>query len=238
MSTTTARVSMIVAISMTTCLSCLQTKNVSKMPAPAYPLCIIEEDPHKSLVDRMGSIRPLPIKQVLLIPFFMAPNRQRFIACPFVYHPGDPIVLPKERMPKQSQYEGIIVLCGDYLPTSVNSLFPDTDMVNDKKSQVIEVAKARDNDEALRILEDWATLLNSESFSVASRFDVLKETTPEKGRYAKSKELFYPVIQKYTVFFIWPYDIGTVIKVELSAADKAIVDEFIVGEKKNLLKRK
>ncbi len=216
------------------CLSCSHTGGTPRMPAPAYPLCLVEEVPHKHILDRIGNITPAPITQALLVPFFMAPNRQRFVACPFVYQPGGPVVLPKDRMPKQAQYEGIIVLCRGHLPTNINTLFPTTDTINGKKCQLIELASARNDEESLRILDDWATLLKSESFSVTDKFHVLKQTQPAKGRYATSKELLYPLRNEYTSFFVWPYDVGTAVKVELTPRDKALVNEFITQERRQI----
>lgn len=220
-----------ILIPMIACVSCMQVEKSSDVPTPRYPLYFVEEDPHVALFDRIGKITPAPVKRALLIPFFMAENRQRFVACPFVYQPGEPVVLPKDRTPKYAQYKGIIALCGGYLPTKINGLFPDTDTINGKKSQLIELGKARYNEESLRILDDWAIVLGSKSFSVTGKFEVLKETNPEKGRYGTSNELLYPPAGEYARFPLWPYDVGTVIKVELTQDDKKIVAEFIKEEK-------
>jgi hypothetical protein len=216
------------------CASCSQAATVSNIPLPPYPLCFVEET-REHILNRIGNITPAPIRRALLIPFFKAPNGQRFVACPFVYQQGEVVALPKERTPNNAQYCGMIALCPGYFPTSINSLFPDTDTIRGKRSQLIEVGKARNKDEALRVLEDWAAVLGSKSFSVTGEFTLLKETHPVKGRYATCDALLSPVQRVVpTRFPLWPYDVGTVVKIELTQDDKQVVDDFIKEQTKRL----
>lgn len=232
------------SISMFVHLGCFQAEVGPRIRLPPYPLCFVEEDPNNNIGERIGhNITPEPIKHALLIPYFMAPSRQRFIACPFVYKHGDAVRLPQERMPYQAQYEGTIVLCSGYLPTNINDIFPYIDTINGKKCQLIELSKACDNDEALRVLDDWAGVLRSRSFSVTGTLDLRKETKPVPLRYATCEEVFNRDEPKYatelgidspTTFGIWPYEIGTIVTVELTPKDVAIVEDFMAGEKKML----
>lgn len=233
------RLMIIVMISaMPAYVSCAQ-----EQPTPAsqthyfkYPLCFVEEDPDELLMKKIGKVKiaPAPIEHALLIPIFMEHNRQRFVSCPFVYETGNPVVFPKERMPKQAEYKGTIVLCGGYLPTSINHLFPLTDEINGEKCQLIQLSKTRNNKESLRILNDWATLLDGKSFTVSGRFEPLKETNPEKGRYATSNVIRYPLLHEYEEYSVWAYDKGTVVNVQLTPKCKTIVDDFIKKAKQKL----
>lgn len=202
---------------------------------PIHPLCFVQEIPRQRIPMRIGKITPAPIAHALLIPYFKAPNRERFVACPFVYRQGEPVVLPKDRRPKQGQYESAIVLCPGYLPTTIRVAFFYTDTINGKECQLIEVTKAGNNNEAMRILDDWAVLLGSGSFVVTKAYDVLDDKNYTKGCYATSLELTSPVQQQYrTSYDLWPYDIGTVVKVSLTPEDKKVVNDFFNEEKKKL----
>ena len=63
-------------LSMIGSIGCSQEGDSPKMPLPAYPLCFVENDPNKHILDRIGHTTPAPVRAIaLLIPYFMAPGQ-------------------------------------------------------------------------------------------------------------------------------------------------------------------
>ena len=205
---------------------------------PQHPLCVVAET-QQHLLGRLGKITPEPVSSVLFVPYFAVGNSEPFVACPFVYRPGDEVVIPKASLPRIGQYDGAIVLCGGYFPTRCPMVFIDTDIVNGKKCQLVEVARVRSDEEAVYVLDAWGAILNSDSFSITKPFDALEHAAHRKDSYATGAEFISPVERQYRQSYtLWPYEIGTVVKVRLTRGEKKTVQAFIREEKEKLLSRK
>ena len=76
------------------------------------------------------------------------------------------------------------MVCRGYLPVDINTLFPNTDTIDGRKVQLIELAAAHNDGEAMRVLEDWSRVLHTKSFTVTGELDMRKETDPAPRRYA------------------------------------------------------
>jgi len=212
----------------------------SKEPArPTLPLCFVEyRTGRKVFIEHIGKdISPIPLKEVLLLPYFSAYSRkrgqhERVVARPFVYRPQTTLPVVPEYSPGYS-LRGVAAICPGYLPSSVALAFYYQDKIDGKMCQLVDITKAISEKQANRVLLDFKYLLSQKEVTLGTTRNPMDIGEDERYVYALSTDLRTPTDDEYCTSDkpqanapIWSYEHGTKLSVDLTDKEVKLVNEF------------
>jgi hypothetical protein len=205
---------------------------------PRFPLCFVDQTTENEMfIEHIGKdIHPIPVGEVLLIPYFSAYSGEaggyeRVVARPFVYRPQTPV--PNAQYRPGYTMRGVVAVCPGYLPSDVAFGIYYTDQIGGTTCQLVDIAKPRNEEEARRVLLDFKYLFSQKQVILGKTRNPLEIREDEEHAYALSTRFTTPTDYTYvssgrpTVYVsVWNYKDGTRLSVDLTAEEIRIVNGF------------